>query len=109
MERAICFVTFLALSVTASDVRAQMAGNPREGLAVAQQVCSECHAIRVEQGPSPNSASPTFVELATTPGMTGIPLFVALTKPHAGMPMFKLSSAQRDSVVAYILSLKPDD
>ena len=108
MERVICFVTFLAVSVAASDVRAQMGGNPREGLALAQQVCSECHAIRAGQARSPNSKSPTFVELATTPGMTGTALFVALTAPHAGMPMFRLSTAQRDSVIAYIFSLRAD-
>jgi mono/diheme cytochrome c family protein len=30
---------------------------------------------------------------------------VALTTPHAGMPMFTLTSVQRDDVIAYILSL----
>ena len=104
MNRAICFLTFLAVSVAASDVHAQMGGNPREGLALAQRVCSECHAIRT--GRSPNSKSPTFVEVATTPGMTGTALFIALTTPHAGMPMFNLSTAQRDSIIAYMLSLK---
>ena len=109
MERVICLVTFLALSVAASHVQAQGVGNPRAGLGLAQQVCSECHAIRLGQARSPNSRSPTFVELATTPGMTGTALFVALTTPHAGMPMFKFSTEQRENIIAYILSLKTDD
>ena len=105
-RRVICFMAFLAVSVAASDVRAQMgAGNPREGLTLAQQVCSECHATRAGQD-SPNSKSPTFVEIATIPGMTGTALTVALTTPHAGMPMFNLSTAQRDNIIAYVLSLK---
>jgi len=104
MERMICLATFLALSVAASPVRAQ--GNSKEPPALAQQVCSECHAILRGQVRSPNSKSPTFVELATAPGMTATALLVALTTPHAGMPMFILTTEQRENVIAYILSLK---
>jgi hypothetical protein len=38
--------------------------------------------------------------------MTTIALMVALTTPHAGMPMFILTANQRESIIAYILSLK---
>jgi mono/diheme cytochrome c family protein len=31
---------------------------------------------------------------------------VALTTPHAGMPMFQLTAEQREDVIAYILSLR---
>jgi mono/diheme cytochrome c family protein len=106
MERVICLVTILALSIAASHVRAQGVGNRQEGLALAQQVCSECHTILRGQIRSPNTRSPTFVELATAPGMTAAALFVALTTPHAGMPMFILTTEQRENVIAYILSLK---
>jgi len=106
MGRVICFLTFLALSVVVGPVHAQGVGDPQEGLALAQQVCSECHAIRRGQVRSPNSRSPTFLELATTPGMTIAALTVALTTPHAGMPMFMLTSEQRENVIAYILSLR---
>ena len=104
MERLICLLTVLALSVAANPIHAQ--GSPQAGLAEAQQVCSECHAIQRGQVRSPNSKSPTFVELATTPGMTATALLVALTTPHAGMPMFILTTEQREDVIAYILSLK---
>ena len=104
MERVMCLVTVLALSVAASHVHAQ--GNPQAGLAEARQVCSECHAIQKGQVRSPNSKSPTFVELATAPGMTATALLVALTTPHAGMPMFILTTERRENVIAYILSLK---
>ena len=106
MERVICLVTFLALSVAVSPVHAQGFGDPQGGLELAQQVCSECHAILKGQVRSPNSRSPTFLELATTPGMTIAALTVALTTPHAGMPMFKLTTEQREDVIAYILSLR---
>ena len=106
MERVTWLVALLAISVAASHVNAQGSGNPQAGLALAQQVCSECHAVRREQVRSPNSSAPTFVALATTPGMTSVAIMVALTTPHAGMPMFILTTRQREDVIAYILSLK---
>jgi mono/diheme cytochrome c family protein len=50
--------------------------------------------------------APTFVRIATTPGMTAMALNVTLTTPHAGMPMFMLNTEQREDLIAYILSLK---
>jgi mono/diheme cytochrome c family protein len=106
MERVICLGTFFAFLVVVSPGHAQGVGDPQGGLALAQRVCSECHAIRSGQVRSPNSRAPTFLELATTPGMTVIALTVALTTPHAGMPMFMLTAEQREDVIAYILSLR---
>jgi mono/diheme cytochrome c family protein len=104
MDRVICLLTVLALSVAASHLHAQ--GNPQAGLALAQQVCSECHAIRAEQVRPPDSKAPTFVELSTTRGMTSTALSVALATPHAGMPMFIFTAEQKENVIAYILGLK---
>jgi mono/diheme cytochrome c family protein len=106
MKRVVCLVTFLTLSIAVRCVEAQTVGDPQEGLALAQQVCSECHAVQRGQVRSPNSRAPTFTELATTPGMTSTALLVALTTPHAGMPMFRLTAEQRQDVIAYVLSLR---
>jgi mono/diheme cytochrome c family protein len=106
MKAMVCLVAFLALSVAVSHVHAQEIGDSQKGLTLAQQVCSECHAIRRGQVRSPNSRAPTFLELSTAPGMTIAALTVALTTPHAGMPMFKLTTEQREDVIAYILSLR---
>jgi hypothetical protein len=38
--------------------------------------------------------------------MTTVALTVALTTPHAGMPMFMLTADQRGDIIAYILSLR---
>jgi mono/diheme cytochrome c family protein len=103
MKRTICLVTFLTLSAVGPG-HAQV-GSPQEGRALAQDVCSECHAIGKGQVRSPNARSPAFSELATTPGMTPVALMVALTTPHAGMPMFMLTADQREDIIAYILSL----
>ena len=47
-----------------------------------------------------------ILRLATAPGITTAGLSVALTTPHAGMPMFRFTAEQREDVIAYILSLR---
>jgi mono/diheme cytochrome c family protein len=106
MKPSVRAVAFLAASTFALPVGAQDSGNPRAGRAVAQDVCAECHATQPQQPRSPNPWAPTFLELATTPGMTRSALTVALTTPHAGMPMFRLTPEQRTDIMAYVLSLK---
>ena len=90
----------------ASAAATAQAQDPQEGAKWATNVCGECHAIARSQPRSPNGRAPTFVELANIPGMTAAALTVALTTPHAGMPMFVLTSEQRQDIIAYILSLK---
>ena len=106
MEHVICLVTLLALFSATNHVQAQEIGDPQEGLALARAVCSECHAIRRGQVRSPNPRAPTFVELATTPGMTAIALYGALTTSHRSMPNLILGAERIKDVSAYILSLK---
>jgi mono/diheme cytochrome c family protein len=106
MKRSAIAVIFVSSSMAATALRAQEAGDHQRGLSLARQVCSECHAIQAQQLKSPNPRSPTFPELATTPGMTSVALTVALTTPHAGMPMFRLTAEQRADIIAYILSLR---
>lgn len=98
----------LVASLAAAPLQAQESGDPARGLALAGQVCADCHAIRAQQLQSPNPRAPTFLELATTPGMTATALAVAFATPHAGMPMFRLTADQQASIVAYILGLGRD-
>jgi mono/diheme cytochrome c family protein len=93
-------IVFLLLLASAAATTAQ-AQDPSEGAKWATNVCSECHAVPRSQPHSPNGRAPTFVELANTPGMTTAALTVALTTPHAGMPMFVLTSEQRQDIIAY--------
>jgi mono/diheme cytochrome c family protein len=106
MKSVMYLATFLMFPFAVSPAHAQAGGDPQEGLAVAQQVCSRCHVIGRGQVPSLNSRAPTFSELATAPGMTVAALTVALTTPHAGMPMFMFTADQRQDVIAYILGLR---
>jgi len=100
MKRTAFLVLLMASAVTAQ------AQDPQEGAKWATNVCAQCHAVRPGEPRSPNGRAPTFAELANSPGMTTAALTVALTTPHAGMPMFVLSSEQRQDIIAYILSLK---
>ena len=95
----------LFAALASLPLHAEEGGEYQRGLAVAREVCSACHAIQAQQLQSPNARAPTFLALATTPGMTATALTVALTTPHAGMPMFRLTADQRESIVAYILGL----
>jgi len=101
-----CLLAFLVLSAAIGDARAQTVGDPKAGLSLAQQTCAQCHATVPEQDRSPNPKAPRFTEFDLTPGMTSTALLVALTTPHAGMPMFILTSDQREDIIAYILSLR---
>lgn len=94
------------LAVVVSASQAQTVGDPVPGLSLARQVCSECHDVLSPATKSPNPKAPAFVDLATMPGMTATALTIALTTPHAGMPMFRLTEAQRADLIAYILGLK---
>jgi mono/diheme cytochrome c family protein len=106
MKLAALSQVVLSTAMVAWPLQAQERGSAQRGLSLARQVCSECHAIQPQQLQSPNARAPSFVALATTPGMTGAALTVALTTPHAGMPMFRLSADQRQSIIDYVLSLK---
>ena len=100
-------LSVLALAMAAAfPLQAQQGGDPRHGLVVAEDVCSGCHGVQARQVMSPNPRAPTFAELAATPGMTSAALTVAMTTPHAGMPMFRLTAQQRDDLIAYVLGLE---
>ena len=73
---------------------------------IAEQVCSECHAVGRGRRPSPNAEAPPFAAIAETPGMTPIALTVALRTSHRNMPNIILSDDELKGVVAYIVSLQ---
>ena len=89
------------------SVNAEEPGDPRAGLAFASANCAGCHAVRAADNMSPNSAAPTFVSVAKTPGMTGRALAVWLQTSHPTMPNFVVAEKDRDNVIAYIMSLQP--
>jgi len=100
--------TVVQLATGAAIAYAQEAGDVRAGHAVAQNVCSVCHAVGKGQARSPNANAPTFVKIATVPGMTTAALLAALQTSHRErtMPNLILPPDELRDVTAYILSLK---
>jgi mono/diheme cytochrome c family protein len=102
--RLIWSTTFVTLAASAAS--AQDGGDRAQGLMLARQLCSECHAVEPSQASSPNGTAPRFEIIANTPGMTAIALSAALQTPHRTMPNVMLNSDQLRSIVAYILGLR---
>jgi mono/diheme cytochrome c family protein len=92
--------------LVAGTAGAQDVGQPAMGRVVAQQVCSECHAVQKAQSRSPNAAAPRFEVIANTPGMTATALAAALQTSHRTMPNVILEPNDFSNIVAYILSLR---
>jgi len=105
MRRA-CVCLMIALPLAASHGEAQEIGQPGRGLALAQRLCVECHAVRKDQARSPNENAPRFDVIASVPGMTAIALSAALNTSHRSMPNIMLEAHEQANIIAYILSLK---
>ena len=97
------FFGSVALAGTAA---AQDSGSPRDGFAVANQICSECHAVKSGEAVSPHLRAPTFQKVANAPGMNAMTLRVWFQTSHPSMPNLMLSEKDGDDLIAYILSLK---
>ena len=76
------------------------------GRAVAEGWCANCHVVGPEAGGHASDAAPPFAAVARMPSATEMSLRAFLRTPHARMPDYRLSQAELDGVVAYILSLR---
>lgn len=102
----VILATTIALSMPMGHGQAQEIGQPSRGLALAQRLCAECHAIQKEYARSPNANAPRFQAIASIPGMTAIALSAALNTSHHSMPNVMLAADEQADIIAYILSLK---
>jgi mono/diheme cytochrome c family protein len=96
----------IALALGAGHCDAQEIGQQGRGLALAQRLCKQCHAVEKERVQSPNEDAPRFQIIASVPGMTSIALSAALNTSHQSMPNIMLQPDERADIIAYILSLK---
>jgi mono/diheme cytochrome c family protein len=106
MHLARLSLAVIGMAAAAQNVQAQEVGDLQKGRALARQVCAECHAVGTEDARSPNSRSPSFVAIASTPGMTAAALNATLHTSHRSMPNLILDADQTNGIIAYILSLK---
>jgi mono/diheme cytochrome c family protein len=104
----LAYLSFVVIgaALVAPQVHAQDLGDLQQGRALAQQVCSECHAVGPADPRSPNALAPRFEAVAATPGMTAMALNAFLHTSHRAMPDLVLTADQTNGIIAYILSLK---
>lgn len=81
-------------------------GNVGEGHKLAENVCAQCHAVEGANRHSPNPRAPSFPDIVASPGLTATAIRVWLQTPHPTMPNLMLNNEEKDSIVAYLLSLK---
>jgi mono/diheme cytochrome c family protein len=104
----LAYLSFMVIgaALMAPQVHAQDISEVQQGRALANQVCSECHAVGAADSRSPNVLAPRFEAVAATPGMTAMALNAFLHTSHRAMPNLLLTADQTDGIIAYILSLK---
>jgi mono/diheme cytochrome c family protein len=105
-KQIICVVGMIGFSLAPGHSVAQEVGSARQGLALAEHVCAECHAVQKQQNQSPNGDAPAFARIASVPGMSATALSAALHTSHATMPNLVLDPDHLADITAYILSLK---
>lgn len=83
------------------------AGDPAEGMRVAQEQCAACHAVGAG-GASPVPAAPPFRTILSTynPANLETDLKNAVRVGHANMPQFYFSEAHAEDLVAYLATLQ---
>ena len=104
MTRTVTLVALISV-IACSEARAQDPGDPTRGLSYAKKVCAECHGVEAIDDQSPHGAAPTFKAIVNAKGMTGTALAVWLHSPHPTMPEIIVPNADRNDLIAYILSL----
>ena len=108
--RRLMWWSVVAASLAGGQAWAQGSRDSGPGRTLAQQFCSECHAIDARRGVrSPNPAAPPFEAIASVPGMTGAALSSVLQTSHRTMPNIMLNADEMSNIVAYILSIKKAD
>lgn len=103
---ALLLVTRGAFAVVDTASAQVPAGDPAKGHRLAQEWCASCHAIEPGQPALPGSIAPSWAAVAGMPSTTSMALRAFLLTPHPRMPNLKLTRAQIDDIVAYILSLQ---
>ena len=106
MARTFFAMLFAATAVAVGAASAQELGDPARGLAYAEAICTECHAVAAGEPQSPLPEAPAFQAIAEEPSATELSLIVFLRTPHATMPNLIVDTADARDLIAYILSLR---
>jgi mono/diheme cytochrome c family protein len=99
-------VAAAAAVLAGGSAAAQQTGDAEAGRRLAETWCSNCHVIGPGASGPASDAVPTFPSVARMPSTTEMSLRAFLQTPHARMPDYRLTQAELDGVVAWILALK---
>jgi mono/diheme cytochrome c family protein len=77
------------------------------GHALATAWCARCHAVERGQLRSPQVDVPSFAAVGGDRRITETAIRVYLRSNHPSMPDVKLTQAETDDIVDYLLSLRP--
>lgn len=103
--RSIGFLCFCALVSPAPALAVEL-GDAARGLEYARNACSKCHLVENNGPYSANPDSPSFQDIANSPGMTGTAIAVWLQTSHPTMPDLIIPPQDTDDLIAYITSLR---
>lgn len=95
----------LGAVIALSQSHPAVAADARLGASIAAAKCARCHAVGAT-GDSPARAAPPFRELAGEPiAMLEDARSNGIVSGHDEMPMFEMTPAEVDGLIAYINSL----
>ncbi|MBI1339017.1 c-type cytochrome [bacterium] len=96
-----------ALGACALAPAAERAGDPAEGLKVAQAQCAACHSVGAS-GTSPVAAAKPFRFILSTynPNALEADLKNAVRVGHMSMPQFYFSDAHVEDLLAYLSTIQ---
>lgn len=107
----ICCVAALAGSLQAAAPAPTKSGqgDVQRGFQLALKVCEECHVVADgRRRPNPPAVGAlSFFDLARQQRVTPFYLRAFFRTPHRNMPDLMLPRGERDDLIAYILSLRP--
>ena len=94
---------FVSATAAQTAAAAQDPQLVRQGRALAQSLCADCHTFGGAQ--RSDRAPPDFAAIGAMPSTTPLSLRVFLKSPHANMPDLILENGQIDALSAFILDL----
>lgn len=106
MRKGARLVIAATAALAATDALAADRVDVSRGEALARQWCTDCHVIDRGHRERLYDEVPAFSEIADLPSTTEVSLRAFLQTPHRLMPNLRLSPAEIDELVAYILDLK---
>ena len=80
----------------------------KQGYALAQDVCADCHVVDPNDSYTGRGGAPDFTDVANSE-YNQQSLRVFLRTPHRTMPNLILDDREMDAITAYIMSLRTTD